>query len=79
MQLANNSQPTEVLLGDKKIFTDDDLRELFQVSRRTTARWRETRVIAYLKAPGSAAIRYSRDQVAAFIRRMEQRAKGSKT
>lgn len=60
----------------KKYYSDDELCELFDVSKSMTRRWREMGLIEYLRAPGATTIRYSRDQIAAFEKRLTQRAKG---
>jgi hypothetical protein len=60
---------------DKRYYTDEDLQRMFEVSKRTTARWRKMKMIGYLRAPGSQVIRYSRAQIEAFERSLEVKAK----
>lgn len=59
----------------KVYYSDDDLCEMFGVSRSMTRRWRLTGLIEYLKAPGARTIRYTRQQIADFEKRLTQRAK----
>jgi hypothetical protein len=61
---------------EKRYYTDDELCEMWGVSKRTTARWREQQLIGYLRAPGSQTIRYSRQHVAEFEKRLDHKPKG---
>jgi hypothetical protein len=69
---------TSLAIPDKKYYTDDELCDLFSVSKRTTARWRESGMIGFLRAPGSTVIRYSRQHLLDFEARLEHRAKKEK-
>jgi len=73
-KLTSEETPIPAPLREKKYYTDDDLCEMFEVSKRTTARWREDGLIEYLRAPGATTIRYSRKQIADFEERLTQRA-----
>jgi len=59
---------------DKRYYTDEELCELFDCSKRTTKRWRDTNQIGFLRAPGSQLIRYSRAQLEAFEKKIEHKA-----
>jgi DNA-binding transcriptional MerR regulator len=61
---------------ERRYYSDDDLCEMFNVSKSMTRRWRETGLIEYLRAPGATTIRYTRDQIADLEKRLTQRAKG---
>lgn len=59
---------------NKRYYTDEELCELFDCSKRTTKRWRDTNQIGFLRAPGSQLIRYSRAQLEAFEKKIEHKA-----
>lgn len=59
----------------KRYYTDDELCELFQVSKRTTFRWRELGMIGFMRVPGSQHIRYTRAHIEAFEKRGDVEAK----
>jgi excisionase family DNA binding protein len=58
----------------KPYYTDEEVCERFQVSKRTTKRWRDDGLIKFFRVRGSTLIRYKAQEVADFETRNEHKA-----
>lgn len=57
----------------EKHYTDAEFCEMYGIDRRTSARWRKTRQIAYIKTP-TGKIRYLQRHIDAYEKRNEKKA-----
>jgi len=57
----------------EKRYTDKEFCEMYGIDRRTSRRWREKRLIAYIKTP-LGQIRYLQRHIDAFEKRHEKKA-----
>lgn len=57
----------------EKHYTDKEFCEMYEIDRRTAARWRKRRLIAYIKTP-TGKIRYLQRHVDAYEKRNEKKA-----
>jgi len=62
-------------LKDKLFYTDKDLCEALEVDRRTLHRWREKRLISFIRTP-TGKIRYTREHIEEWIRRNQKLMRG---
>lgn len=76
MLMENKIAQQPAPVREKKYYSEAEVCELFGVSKRTVARWRETGQIGYLRTPGSQTIRYTAQHLADFEKRHDHKAKG---
>ena len=70
--IAEKELQKPVLPGHTKAYiTDDELSVMFDVSKRTTKRWRDSGLIKFFRLPGSRIIRYTQKAVEDFVTRNE--------
>jgi len=59
---------------EKHYYTDKEFCEMMEIDRRTSKRWREKRLIGYIRTP-TGKIRYLQRHIEAFDKRNERKAK----
>lgn len=59
----------------EKKYTDKEFCEMYEIDRRTAKRWRDSRIIGFIRTP-TGKIRYLQRHIDAFERRNEVKAKG---
>lgn len=57
----------------EKHYTDEEFCQMYGIDRRTSHRWREKRLIGFIRTP-TGKIRYLQRHVDAFEKRNEKRA-----
>lgn len=60
-------------LEGKTYYTDKEFCDDFKIDRRTSKRWRDARIIGYIRTP-TGKIRYLQAHIDAFNKRNEKKA-----
>lgn len=63
-------------LEEKRYYTDKEFCEAMGIDRRTSKRWRDARIIGYIRTP-TGKIRYLPAHLDAFNKRNEKKAKAA--